>query len=162
MPGRDEFKKLSGELLERLSKEEARPPTTPKTALVGGVVTACRLLESLLREAIRAVAVNEGCHPGDILIPPHLQHPNRRPGIDRASAGKLAHALKLFRSSRRHPDVVASIVSDLRARNSVILTFIDVRNLVAKQGEDPALLVGPTRNLKQWVIRFRRNSGWGQ
>lgn len=150
---------LSAELLERLSKEEARPPSTPKTSLVGGVVTACRLLESLLRETVRVVAAGEGCHPGDILVPPHLQH-GRRPGIDRASAGKLAHALKLFRPSQAYPKAVASLVSDLRAQNSTILAFIDVRNLVAKQGADPALLVAPTGDLKEWVIRFRKNSGW--
>jgi|SRR5687768_12810347 len=159
MSGSAEFEMLSRELLERLSKEETRPLATPKTTLVGGVVTACRLLESMLREAVRAVAVNEGCEPGDILISPH-QRRGRRRGIDRASAGTLAHALRLFRSSRRHPRVVASIVSDLRAQKSVILAFIDVRNLVAKQGQDPALLVDPTRNLKRWVIRFRKSSGW--
>jgi hypothetical protein len=159
MAGSAGIEKLSEELLERLSKEEARAPSTPKTSLVGGVVTACRLLESLLREAVRVVAADEGCHPGDILVPPHLQH-SRPPGIDRAGAGKLAHALKSFRSSRIHPKVVASILSDLRAQNSTILAFIDVRNSVAKEGADPSLLVGPTRHLKAWVLRFRKNSGW--
>lgn len=159
MAGSGELERISGELLERLSKEEARPPTTPKTHLVGGVVTACRLLESLLRETVRAVAADEGCHPGDILVPPHLQR-SRPPGIDRASAGKLAHALRLFHSSRNHPKVVTLILSEVRARNSAIQDFIDVRNLVAKEGKDPGLLVGPTRNLRVWVIRLRKNSGW--
>lgn len=159
MAGSDELERVSKELLERLSKEEARPPSTPKTSLVGGVVTACRLLESLLRETVRSVAADEGCHSGDILVPPHLQR-SRPPGIDRASAGKLAHALRLFRSSRNHSKVVALVLSDVRARKSAIQDFIDVRNLVAKQGADPALLVGPTRALKAWVLRFRKNSGW--
>jgi hypothetical protein len=152
---------LSADLVGRLSKEESRPPNTPKTSLVGGVVTACRLLESLLRESVRTVAAMEGCHPGDLLVPPHLQR-GRPPGIERASAGKLAHALKSFRSSRTLPKLVVSIMSDLRTPSSTILAFIEVRNLVAKEGADPALLTVPTRHLKAWVIRARKNSGWAQ
>lgn len=150
---------ISAELLTRLDKEHLRAASEPATALVGGVVTACRHLESLLRESVRVLAASEGCDPTDIITPPHQRY-GRRPLLDKVSAGRLAGGLIHFRRTKPIPRPISALVSDLSATDSAILNFIRVRNEVAKQGADPGLLPEPTRRLKAWVTNFRRSSGW--
>lgn len=156
---KEELQKLSGQLSERLSKEDGRPPAAPGTVLVGGVVTAGRILEKLLRAAVVEVSRTDGIDPTEIVG----RGAGRPRPMSKATAGELAHGLKNFlhrRQDRSVSTLLDPLTEDLLARSSRILNFIKVRNEVAKEGKEPKTARAAVKQLHQLMLSFRRNAGW--
>ncbi len=151
---------LSLELLERLTTEERRPPSTPGTHLVGGFVKAGAKLEALLRSVVLEIAETDGVDPSELLAPTI----GRAPPLQKAMAGPLAHGIKAYvvqRASRIPlPQELLPLIDDLSRSDSRIFEFINARNKVAKEGKDPELARVAIRNLRNLVGTFRRSAGW--
>jgi len=149
---------LSLALLERLNVEVARPPGEPSTTLVGGIVKAGSKLDALLREVIVYVAEVEAQRPEDLLARVG-RGGGSKPNLRNANAGPLAYGLKEYFASRSVttvPLLVRSLVQDLVAGDSAILSFITVRNEIAKQGGDPSRGRPAAARLRRLIEDFRR------
>lgn len=156
----DPFEALSRELLDRLAVEAARPPAAPGTQLVGGIVKAGAKLEALLRLLVKELADAESVSPGTML-------PRSAGGapltVQRAMAGPLAHAVR--DAYRRRPlDALPrrlrTLVADLVGSDSRILSFITVRNQIAKEDGDPHAAKAAIVRLNGLLEEHRRSAGW--
>src|SRR5687768_14242797 len=104
--------KLSAKLLERMSKEESRPPTTDGTHLLGGVSRTSADLEQLLRAAIVVAAESERCKPESILN----RSGGKQPSLRKTMIGPLAHGLRRFYAGAKAssaPEAIRPLLGDL-------------------------------------------------
>lgn len=160
-PNLSAMNRLSSELLDRLSKECGRAPTTAGTELVGGIVKAGGKLEDVLQEVVRVIAGFEGC-------PPQHMFSNESPGgravdLTRATAGALARGLRRWyerEGLERAPVFARPLVADLLAKRSAIHAFISLRNAVTHAEADPKKAGPVTLDLARVVEAFRAANGW--
>ncbi len=157
----DDIERLSRELVDRLTTEQARPNTTPGTHLVGGVVKSCLKLEQLLKALVVAAAEADGVDPNLFLV--LRARDGKAPRLSRATAGHLWHSLKARardRSMRPLPRHWKPLLRDLTARHSRIMEFVALRNEIAHEGGEPRNAEAAMTAVLKLVIEFRRVAGW--
>lgn len=147
----------SRELLERLDTEDARPPETAGTHLVGGLTKIGAKLEALLRATVLELAEAEGVAVESLL--PMLS--GKKVALRQATGGQLVRALDQLELRRGTMSAAArTIVDDLRRRPSAIRTLVRVRNEAAHGDGVPKNASSAVRGLRRLLVQCRRAGGW--